>query len=252
MGRNPTAFAQVNAVDDPKEEISMKLKVQHSFIPSILALGVVLPLGMAGQALAQAAPPQFPDMTFFVTSKGGPDGANYGGLEGADKHCQILATAAGAGAKTWHAYLSTQALGGAKAVNARDRIGTGPWSNVKGVQIAANLDDLHSLNNKLSLDNSLTETGRKVPGTGFISNQHDILTGSTPEGTAMPADKDVSCTNWTKSGEGTAMIGHSDRQGVPDTPANRVWNNAHLTRGCSAAALLPTGGSGLLYCFAVK
>ena len=226
----------------------MKLKMNRSFIPSILALGFVLPLGMAGQALAQAAPPQFPDMTFFVTSKPGPDGANFGGLEGADKYCQAAAATAGAGGKTWHAYLSTQ---GAGAVNARDRIGAGPWANTKGTVIAASVDELHS-GNKLNIESSLTETGRRIAGAGFINNQHDILTGSGTDGRALAADKDMTCGNWTKGGEGTAMVGHSDRLGLKDDDPSRSWNSSHPTRGCALPALVSTGGSGLLYCFATK
>ena len=201
-------------------------------------------LGTAAQA--QQGPPQFPDMTFFVTSKPGPDGANLGGLEGADKHCQTLATTAGAGAKTWRAYLSTQ---GAGAVNARDRIGKGPWKNAKGVQIAANLDELHK-DAKLSLDNALTEGGRKIAGAGFNNNNHDILTGSDMEGKALPADKDMTCGNWTKGGEGSAMVGHSDRMGLRDDVPSHSWNSSHPSRGCNLPALNATGGGALLYCFA--
>ena len=199
-----------------------------------------------GVASAQQTPPQFPDMTFFVSSKPGPDGANLGGLDGADKHCQTLAAVAGAGGKTWKAYLSTQ---GAGAVNARDRIGKGPWKNAKGVQIAADLDELHK-DAKLSLDNTLTEGGRKVAGAGFNNNNHDVLTGSDMEGKALPADKDMTCGNWTKGGEGSAMVGHSDRLGLKDDVPSKSWNSSHPTRGCAMPALLSTGGGGLLYCFA--
>ncbi|MFO1167016.1 MAG: hypothetical protein U1E19_02705 [Rhodoblastus sp.] len=197
-------------------------------------------------AAAQQQPPQFPDMTFFVTSKGGPDGANLGGLEGADKMCQTLAAVAGAGAKTWKAYLSTQ---GAGAVNARDRIGKGPWKNAKGVQIAADIDELHK-DAKLSIDNALTEGGRKIAGAGFNNNNHDILTGSDPDGKALPADKDMTCGNWTKGGEGSAMVGHSDRLGLRDDVPSKSWNSSHPSRGCAMPALNATGGGGMLYCFA--
>ncbi len=199
-----------------------------------------------GAASAQQGPPQFPDMTFFITSKAGPDGANLGGLEGADKMCQTMAAVAGAGGKTWKAYLSTQ---GAGAVNARDRIGKGPWKNAKGVQIAADLDELHK-DAKLSIDNALTEGGRKLAGAGFNNNVHDILTGSDMEGKALPADKDMTCGNWTKGGEGSAMVGHSDRMGLRDDVPSHSWNSSHPSRGCSLPQLNATGGGALLYCFA--
>ena len=138
----------------------------------------VLPLALTGEALAQQAP-QYPNMTFFITSASGPNGADFGGIEGADKHCQTLAARAGAGSKTWRAYLSVQALGGATAINARDRVGKGPWVNAIGVQVASNVDDLHSVNNTIDNDTGLTETGRRVPGAGFIGNMHDVLTGTT-------------------------------------------------------------------------
>ncbi|MDE2363370.1 MAG: hypothetical protein KGM42_11885 [Hyphomicrobiales bacterium] len=199
-------------------------------------------------ALAQQQP-QFPDMTFFITSKPGPDGANFGGLEGADKHCQTLAAAAGAGARTWRAYLSTQ---GAGAINARDRIGKGPWKNVKGLVIASDLDDLHK-DPRLNLDNSLTERGTKLAGSGYNNNVHDILTGSDAQGRALPADKDMTCGNWTKGGaEGSAMVGHEDRLGLNDSPPMHSWNSSHPTRGCSPATLATTGSGGLLYCFAAN
>jgi hypothetical protein len=211
----------------------------------------VLPLALTGQALAQQAP-QYPNMTFFITSASGPNGADFGGIEGADKHCQTLAARAGAGAKTWRAYLSVQALNGAKAINARDRVGKGPWVNAIGVQVAANVDDLHSVNNKIDTDTGLTETGRRVPGAGFIGNMHDVLTGTTAEGNAPPADKDMTCGNWTKSGEGSAMVGHHDRKGLRWDLGSISWNAAHPSRGCSADALKSSGGAGLLYCFAAN
>jgi hypothetical protein len=201
---------------------------------------------------AQQPPPQFPNMTFFITSTGGPAGANYGGLEGADKHCQALAEKAGAGAKTWRAYLSTQALNGATAVNARDRIGKGPWVNAKGVQIAASVEDLHSANNKIAADTMVAENGRLVPSRFYTVNQHDILTGSKADGTAFGPEKDMTCGNWTKSGEGNAMLGHADRMGLRDDDASRSWNASHPSRACDAASLVATGGAGLLYCFAAN
>lgn len=214
-------------------------------IRQVLLAGIAV-LGMTGAAFAQQQQPQFPDMTFFVSSKAGPDGANLGGLDGADKLCQTLATAAGAGAKSWKAYLSTQ---GAGAVNARDRIGKGPWKNAKGAQIAADVDELHK-DAKLSLDTSLTERGTKIAGAGFNNNNHDVLTGSDPDGKALPADKDMTCGNWTKGGEGSAMVGHSDRVGLRDDVPSKSWNSSHPSRGCNMPSLNATGGGGLIYCFA--
>ena len=215
------------------------------------AVAALAPFVLTGESHAQPLPSEYPNVTFFVSSVGGANGADFGGLAGADKHCQDLAAKVGAGSKTWHAYLSTQATGGATAVNARDRIGKGPWVNVNGVQIAANVEDLHSTN-KISLDNSLAETGRKIPGRFFMGTQHDVLTGSTEDGRAPPPDKDATCGNWTKSGEGSAIVGHSDRLGLRDDAPAHSWNSAHPSRGCSFDALKSTGGAGLLYCFAVN
>jgi len=187
-------------------------------------------------------------MSFFVTSTGKGNGADLGGLAGADRHCQTLATAAGAGHRTWRAYLSTTATGGAAAVNARDRIGTGPWQNAKGVVIAHNVDELHASNN-LNKQTALTEKGDAVSGRGDAPNMHDILTGSTPDGTAS----DATCSNWTSSStEGSATVGHHDRMGLDDSPPARSWNSSHPTRGCSQEALKSTGGAGLTYCFAAN
>jgi len=205
-----------------------------------------------GLAWAQQPPPQFPSMTFFITSVGGPSGADYGGIDGADRHCQTLAGKAGAGGKTWRAYLSVQAVGGATAINARDRIGKGPWVNADGVQIAASVDDLHSANNKISTETGQSENGRRIPGRYFVVNQHDVLTGSLENGTAPPPDKDMTCGNWTKSGEGAAMVGHHDRAGLRDDAPSKSWNASHPSRGCSADALKSSGGAGLLYCFATN
>ena len=157
-------------------------------------------------ATAQA---QQANMSFFVTSVGSGKGADLGGIAGADQHCQQLAQAAGAGAKTWHAYLSTQGSG---AVNARDRIGKGPWMNAKGVVVATGLDDLHSANNKLNKQNNLSEKGEVINGRGDTPNRHDILTGSTSDGKAFPDDKDMTCKNYTSSTQGAVMLGHNDRQ----------------------------------------
>ena len=192
-------------------------------------------------------------MSFFVTSAGPGKGGDLGGLAGADKHCQDLAASAGAGAKTWHAYLSTQ---GAGAVNARDRIGKGPWMNAKGVVVATSVDDLHSAGNKLSKQNDLSEKGEIINGRGDKPNRHDIMTGSTRDGKAFPADKDMTCKNYTSSTQGAVMLGHNDRQGLDDSDAAHSWNSSHPSRGpdggCSQADLRSTGGDGLLYCFAVN
>jgi hypothetical protein len=219
---------------------------------SAFAFATITPVLLQGTASAQQPPPQFPNMTFFLTSTSGSKGADFGGLDGADAHCKALAEKAGAGNKTWRAYLSTQAVGGASAVNARDRIGKGPWVNSAGVQIAASVDDLHSSNNKLDTEGGMSETGRRIPGRLFVVNQHDILTGSDANGRALPPDKDMTCGNWTKSGEGSAMVGHHDRMGLNDSAEAKSWNASHPSRGCSADNLKATGGAGLLYCFAAN
>jgi hypothetical protein len=192
-------------------------------------------------------------MSFFVSSVGVGKGADMGGLAGADKHCQQLAVSVGAGGKTWHAYLSTQ---GANAVNARERIGKGPWSNSKGVVVATSVANLHSADNKLDKENDLSEKGEVINGRGDKPNRHDILTGSTPDGTAFPPDKDMTCKNYTSSAQGAVMLGHNDRQGLRDDAASHSWNSAHPSRGpqggCSQTDLQSTGGDGLLYCFAVN
>lgn len=193
-------------------------------------------------------------MSFFVTSAGTGQGANLGGLEGADKHCQTLAAAAGAGNKTWRAYLSTQPKDGAKLVNARDRIGNGPWHNAKGELIASDVEQLHGTN-KLTKQTALTEKGELVNGRGDTPNKHDILTGSRTDGTAFgPGDPDMTCGNWTRSGaEGAVVVGHHDRTGLTPDPWSLSWNSSHQSRGgCSQAALKGTGGDGLFYCFAAK
>jgi hypothetical protein len=205
-------------------------------------------LTLALNAGAQAQPA---NMTFFVTSVGSGKGADYGGLSGADKHCQSLAAAAGAGSQTWHAYLSTSAAPGSPSVNARDRIGTGPWQNAKGVAIARNVAELHGTNN-LTKQTALNEKGEGVNGRSDTPNKHDILTGSQPDGTAFPGSDDQTCGNWTKSGDGAAQLGHHDRLGLKDDEPARSWNSSHISRGCSDEALRSTGGAGLLYCFAVK
>jgi hypothetical protein len=203
-----------------------------------------------------ASPAQAQSASFFLTSAGPGKGADLGGIEGADKHCQSLAQATGAGAKTWHAYLSTQAADGKPAVNAKDRIGKGPWQNVKGVVIAKDVADLHSANNNLTKETDLTEKGEVSNGVGDKPNRHDVLTGSQPDGTAFGPEADRTCKNWTSSTQGAAMVGHSDRKGLRDDDASHSWNSSHPSRGpdggCSQADLKSTGGDGLLYCFAVN
>ena len=176
-------------------------------------------------------------MTFFITSEGSGDGANLGGLDGADAHCQKLAGASG---KTWRAYLSTG------SVSARDRIGSGPWHNANGELIARDLDDLHGDPN-INKQTALTETGEMVEGRGDSPNRHDILTGSNPDGTAIA---DMTCNDWTSNGEGMAMVGHHDRIGLRDDAPSKSWNSSHPSRGCSQDALRASGGDGLFYCFA--
>jgi hypothetical protein len=193
---------------------------------------------------AAAAQAQQKDMTFFITSAGPGKGADLGGLAGADAHCQALAKAAGAANRQWRAYLSTN------QENARDRIGKGPWKNAKGEEIARDVEDLHKAS-KINKQTGLDEKGQMVNGRGDSPNRHDILTGSSPEGRAI-ADKDLTCGNWTKSGEGAAIVGHHDRVGLSDTEAARSWNSSHPSRGCSQDALRSSGGDGLFYCFAAK
>jgi len=193
----------------------------------------------AGPSVAQ--PPAGP-MSFFLTSAGSGDGGNLGGLEGADAICQNLAEAAGHGDRIWRAYLSTQ---GNNAVNARDRIGPGPWFNVRGARIAANVDELHSSANRLAVFTALDERGNQIPGSGFAPNRHDILTGSQPDGTAYPAGEDMTCSNWTSNSDAEgnkARVGHHDYA---------AWNSTHDSRGCSQPGLVSTGGDGLFYCFAL-
>jgi hypothetical protein len=203
-----------------------------------------------GAFFGRGAEAQTNDVSFFVTSAGSGKGADLGGLSGADGLCQSLALAAGAGAKKWSAYLSTQAAGGVSAVNARERIGKGPWKNAKGEVIAKDLTELHGSNN-LTKQTALTEKGTIVNGRGDTPNMHDVLTGSQPDGTAFASAEDMTCGNWTKSGaDGSAMLGHSDRTGLTEDLPAKSWNSSHPSRGCSQDGLKSTGGAGLLYCFA--
>jgi hypothetical protein len=212
----------------------------------LLASAALLTLGLGAQA-------QQANMTFFVTSAGSGHGADLGGLAGADKHCQDLAAAAGAGSHTWHAYLSTQGSG---AANARDRIGKGPWTNAKGQVVAKSVDDLHSDSNNLTKQTALNEKGGVVNGRGDTPNMHDALTGSQPNGTAFTGNDDRTCKNWSSSTAGAAMLGHIDRQGLRDDAESKSWNSSHPSRGpgggCGQDDLKSTGGAGLFYCFAVN
>jgi hypothetical protein len=213
----------------------------------MIAAAALLALGAGAVAQEKA-----PDMTFFITSVGSGKGADFGGLAGADKHCQTLAAAVGAGNRMWRAYLSTQAQGGQAAVNARDRIGQGPWHNVKGQLIAQNVADLHGDvqrdRNNIQKQTALTEKGEVIAGVGDKPNRHDILTGSDSHGRALPPDQDRTCKNWTSGGEGSAQVGHHDRMGG----GNTSWNSAHPSKGCSQDNLRATGGDGLFYCFATN
>lgn len=190
------------------------------------------------------------NMSFFITSEGPGDGANLGGLEGADQHCQTLAGAVGAGDKTWRAYLSTSGSESGEAINARDRIGQGPWYNAKGVMVARDVEHLHGEDNNLGKETSLDEKGEMVNGRGDDPNMHDILTGSQLDGTAFTGDADKTCQDWTSNGDGSAQVGHHDRDGGGENPTS--WNSAHGSSGCSQSDLQGTGGNGLFYCFAVE
>ena len=215
-------------------------------------------LGIAAAAIFAARPvqAQSANMSFFVSSVGINNGGNLGGLAGADNQCQTLAQAAGAGARTWRAYLSTQSADGKPAINARDRIGKGPWQNARGVVVAKDVADLHSAANNLTKATSLSEKGEVINGRGDTPNRHDVLTGSQPDGTAFSGAEDRTCKNWTSSLQGAAMLGHIDRIGLREDDASHSWNSSHPSRGpdggCSQADFKSTGGDGLLYCFAAN
>ena len=216
-----------------------------------VATALLVSAGMASTALAQQK--KGGEMTFFVTSVGKGNGADLGGLEGADAHCNALAAAAGSKRSTWKAYLSTTMTGGDEGVNARDRIGKGPWRNAKGVVVANGVAHLHSAKNNLTKQTALTEKGETISGSGDTPNRHDILTGSDPQGMYSTAGGDTNCGNWTKSGEGSAIVGHHDRIGLKKTTRHMAsWNSSHGSRGCSQENLVGTGGAGLFYCFAAK
>jgi hypothetical protein len=203
-------------------------------------------LALGSMTTAQA---QQPEMSFFVSSVGKGNGADLGGIAGADAHCQALAAAAGSTSNNWRAYLSTTEPGGTAGINARDRIGNGPWKNAKGVMIATSLDNLHSDSVNITKQTALTEKGELVSGRGDAINTHDILTGADPQGNYSTAGGDTTCGNWTKSGDGSAIVGHHDRSGLKDTRHMNSWNSSHGSRGCSQEQLKASGGAGMIYCF---
>src|SRR5216683_306110 len=214
---------------------------------TILASAALLSLAGAGVLQAQQN-----TMSFFVTSVGSGKGGDLGGLAGADAHCQALATAAGAGSKTWRAYLSSNTPPGGQATNARDRIGNGPWQNAKGAVVAKDVNDLHGGNPNINKETLLDEKGERIKVRGDTPNQHDMLTGSTLEGRAFPANLNLTCNNWSSSTFGTAMLGHGDREGIADTVYQHSWVSSHMSRDCTQPGLVATGGNGLFYCFAAQ
>jgi hypothetical protein len=215
---------------------------------AVVASAALLASGVAAVVSAQQTP-----MTFFITSVGKGNGADLGGLDGADAHCAALAKAAGSTLTSWRAYLSTTVPGGEEGVNARDRIGKGPWHNAKGALIAKNLDELHSDGVNINKQTALTEKGEIITGSGDTPNMHDILTGSDPDGRYSTAGGDTNCGNWTKSGDGSAIVGHHDRVGLKKTTRHmKSWNSSHGSRGCSQDLLKGSGGAGLIYCFAAN
>ena len=206
----------------------------------------------AGVSLLTACGSMLPSRSgtsFFVTSAGSGKGGDLGGLAGADRHCQSLAGAAGAGNRQWRAYLSAQPVGGQPGVNARDRIGKGPWQNAKGVVVASDVAQLHTSNN-INKQTALTETGAVVNGRGDTPNMHDVLTGSQPDGSFIAGNVNSTCSNWTQSDLGAAMVGHHDRTGLDESVPAKSWNSSHQSRGCSQDQLKASGGAGLFYCFA--
>ncbi len=219
-------------------------------MPSRLKLALLASAAaILGACAPMASNPQSP-MGFFVTSANPGKGGDLGGLAGADAYCRTLATSVNAGGKNWRAYLSAPASGAAPAVNARDRIGRGPWKNAKGVVVATSVDNLHSPDNMLNKQSALTEKGETISGRGDAVNLHDMLTGSTPDGRLDTSASDTTCGGWTKSGEGSAIVGHHDRTGLDESAPAKSWNASHATRGCGMEALKSTGGGGLFYCFA--
>ena len=217
-----------------------------------IGLPLLAAVVLAGAGVTAPVQAQQAAMTFFVSSVGKGNGADLGGLAGADAHCQALARAAGSTLTNWHAYLSTTEPGGAEGVNARDRVGKGPWQNAKGVVVAKSVDDLHSAAVNINKQTAVTEKGEVVSGRGDAVNMHDILTGSDPQGMFSTAGGDTTCGNWIKSGDGSAIVGHHDRAGLKDTRHMKSWNSSHGSRGCSQDQLKASGGAGLLYCFAAN
>jgi hypothetical protein len=230
------------------QDLTQEFIMKNRRRANVCALAALLVVA-AGSVAAQGAADK--KMSFFVTSVGSGKGGDLGGLAGADRHCQSLAQSAGAGQRSWHAYLSASQTAGKAAVNARDRIGHGPWYNTRGVLVARNVDELHR-ENLLTKQTALTEKGQVINGRGDNPNNHDMLTGSDAQGMAFPGDMDTTCGNWTKSIGGSAQVGHHDRTGLNDLPPAKSWNHSHPSRGCSVDELRSTGGSGLFYCFAVK
>jgi len=219
---------------------------------TIIAAALLLAFGAQAQEKKAAKAAAKGPMSFFVTSTGKGNGADLGGLEGADAHCSALAKAAGSKQTNWKAYLSTALPGGEAGVNARERVGKGPWYNAKGVMVARNVGELHSGKANINKQTALDEKGNPIKGRGDTPNEHDILTGSDPMGLYSTAGGDTTCGNWTKSGDGSAIIGHHDLQGLKDTRHMKSWNSSHGSRGCSQDQLKASGGAGLFYCFAAK
>jgi hypothetical protein len=219
---------------------------------AVVASAATLAGGLIAAVTAAVVSAQQNPMTFFITSAGKGNGADLGGLAGADAHCAALAKAVGSTLTNWKAYLSTTAPGGEAGVNARDRIGKGPWHNAKGVLVAKNLADLHSEEANINKQTALTEKGAPVKGRGDQPNEHDILTGSDPDGMYSTAGGDTTCGNWTKSADGSAIVGHHDRAGLKVTRHMTSWNSSHGSRGCSQDLLKASGGAGLFYCFAAN
>ena len=220
----------------------MHLRLKFALLASAVALAACAPMPSTPQNA----------MSFFLTSANPGNGADLGGLAGADAYCQKLAGSVNAGGKNWRAYLSAAPSGSGPAVHARDRIGRGPWQNAKGVVVATSVDNLHSEGNQLTKQNALTEKGEVISGRGDAVNMHDILTGSTDDGRLATSASDTTCGNWTKSGEGSAIVGHHDRTGLDQSAPAKSWNASHPTRGCGMDALKATGGAGLMYCFAAN
>ena len=218
----------------------------------LVSAGVALPAQAQDKAKAKAPQKGGANMTFFVTSTGKGNGADLGGLEGADAHCQALAGAAGSKRKNWKAYLSTRPTDKEPGVDARDRIGKGPWRNAKGAVVARNIEDLHGPKSKITKQTALSEKGEPIKARGDTPNEHDILTGSDSAGRYSTAAGDTTCGNWTKNGEGSAIVGHHDRTGLNEFRHSKMWHSSHGSRGCSQENLKSSGGAGLFYCFAAN